>query len=303
MRNCNEAASRTQRAKFAGRHALLGACASLLLSACAGGPLDDLIEDILHGSGGGSHQPPPQEPPPGASCDVTWDQVYEALEADILGLDAEERPFVRYVTLANKLVAGECGAALLDDRQQLGDLVLSLSQQSPAAPPQLIGGDTETFRIDLRDYGLSDADGPFVANGTSFVDGWEAIAGNTPYAVEFQGDQAENVILLAGTLSPVLFLDALADGASRAGLPVNDPDPIADVLEAFDEDVDLATVAGDTLFPDELLAREIPRLDPALSGLDDGFSVDRDDWSALYVNTLCIVTVANENRPVDAVCQ
>jgi hypothetical protein len=247
--------------------------------------------------------PTPQPAPPTRSnCQVTWDQVYASIEVDILQRDEEERPFIRYVSLANKQVAGQCGAALLDDRQLLASLMNSLSPQPTAVQPELIPGDPETFRIDLRDYDLDDSQGPFVVAQTSFADGWEAIAGNTPYAVEFKGDQAENVQLLTFTQYPVLFLDAVADGASAAGLPLNSPGFVGAVLAPFDLDVDLGTAAGDLLFPADLMVNEINRLDPALSGLDDGFKIDRDDWGGLYVNSLCVVSVANQNRPSDRAC-
>jgi hypothetical protein len=190
-----------------------------------------------------------------------------------------------------------------DDRQLLNDVVNSLSSAPGPVRPGLIGGDSETYRIDLRDYELSDVDGPIVVGNTSFVDAWEAIKDNTQYGVRFQGDQAENVQLLTGTTVPLLFLDALVDGATTAGLPVQDADPLQAVLDTFSQDVDLDTAAGDVLFPPALFAQEINRLDPALRGLESGLSIERDDWSALYVDTLCIVTIANENRPADELCQ
>jgi hypothetical protein len=247
-------------------------------------------------------EPEPDPAPPTASCEINWDRLYEAIEADILGQDAEDRPFVRYVTLANRLNAGQCGAALLDDRLLLRSVLSSLATQGSAGQAALILGGTETVRIDLRDYGLSDIEGPVIANGNSFVDAWEAIISNTKYAVEFQGDQAENVILLTNTVSPVLFFDAVVDGASAAGLPLNDPAFMEVALRSFDLDVDLATAAGDLLYPPDLLVNEIIRLDPAVSGLDQGFRIDRDDWGFLYVNSLCIVSPANENRPTDERC-
>jgi hypothetical protein len=463
----------------------------MLVTACSGSAgeiLDDLLDDIGHGSGGGGHHHPP--PPPSGSCDfVNWDQVWEEVELDILTRDAEDRVFIRYVTLANKLDAGQCGSALDDERQALSKLLNSLSRAPRIVQPAPIRGDTETYSIDLRDYDWEQ--GPFPANGVSFADAWEAIAGNTPYAVEFQGDQAENAILLTSTLFPVLFADAVADAATlgnvyygvigipqiideldaalsidragdaeqgivvrggfhadgrdfiaerheqpigglyywqtadfgpragdlfedplgalrgesevvfslpngllgfalydasgerlevsgvlsdgaqaadtylaprsplrryaqgfslqdevrqsvaenpidyaqflnidevfalypanltqivvsdaqvpqialaAAGLPQNLPEPISVVLDAFDGDVDLLTAAGDLLLPPDQLQNETNRLDPALSGLDNGFTVDRGDWGGLYVSSLCVVTIASENRPSERAC-
>lgn len=491
MTTCGNAASCAQRTSdLRMRGALLGALASLLLSGCSGDVLDDLLDEIEPG-GGHHHHPPPPPPPPSTCGTVTWDELFEHVEADILQVEADDREFQRYITLANKRTTGECGASLEDDRQALSKLVNSVSRETRIRQPALIRGETDTYRIDLRDYELDAASGAFEVDGVAFADGWEAIVGNSPFAVEFQGDQAENVQLLANTIAPVLFADALADAVvrgnlyyalvgipdnqaeleqnlgidfaaddlqdiairgganidgrdfiaqrneqpvgglaywqvadfgprqggifedplgdlrgerevvyhlpngllgfalfdaggarleassvqfddslndfayvvprsplrryaqgfafedqvrqdvldnpidygqiaeitdllerypaelaeiveqdallyasalARAGVPLNAREPINAVLDQFDLDVDLATVAGDVLFPPDALANEVNRLDPALSGLDNGFRVDRDDWGALYVNTLCITSVANENRPADQVC-
>jgi hypothetical protein len=244
---------------------------------------------------------PPRSPPSGPACDVTWDNVYEAVEADVLRQDAEVRSYLRYVSLANRLNAGQCGAQLDDDRALLSVLD-SLATVTVRNAPTPIGGETETYRVDLRDYGLSSADGPLIVGDVSFVDAWEAIVRSTVYAVPFQGDQAENVQLLTGTTVPLLFLDSFVAGARGAALPRRDPAPIEAVVDTFSADVDLDTAAGDVLVPSDSMGNELARLDPLLAELGDGSRVDRDQWSALYVQTLCIMTVANENRPTTDVC-
>lgn len=433
----------------------------------------------------------PPTGPTGSCLSLPWDRVWEAVEADILQQDADDRAFLRYVTLANELGAGRCNEALDAHRQALSKALNGVSRETAIRQPTRIPGNTETYRLDLRDYGLDDSQGPFIVDGVSFVDGWEAIGSNDPFAVEFEGDQAENVSLLAGSTVPLLFggslvdvvtsgavyygllgipdtqleleqqlgIDVAADdtqqitvragrnvngrdfvaerheqpvgglyywqtadfglrdgalftdplgalrgerevvyslpngllgfalydaagqrlaqsgvltdaaeelgsyragrsslrryaqgfafedqvrqdvldnpidyaqtiqitdllerypaelpeivesdaqivqlGLARAGLPENVPEPITSLLAAFKADVDIAIVAGDVLFPQAALENEINRLDPALSGLDNGFRVDRDDWSALYVNSLCILSVASENRPSTQAC-
>jgi len=441
-----------------------------------------------------------------------WDDVYEAIEADLLQQDADDRVFLRYVTLTNRYNAGICDQQLEADRYAMNKFINSISQEpriTQATEIEDRENSKSIYRIDLRDYGLDDSEGPFIVDGVSFVDGWEAIIGNNNYAVEFQGDQAENIILQSNTLVPVMFSDAIIDEASngnlyygllqlsdnrdqvlldlqidqvqnldqditvragtttsliseqerliqrdpqdvgaglyyyesfdldpdvagesifdnplafdqeangseavfslpnglqayiifddaglrleespilfdnlsqndnvmRAGIscsnchaqglvpfddqvrafveenpidsaaaaaavggefedildlyPTNDEfqdilrddsqvflgalgragvptalrnDPVASTFIRFDRDVDLQAFAGDLHFPADLLENEIVRLDPALSGLDNGFSVDRDDIKGLFVNSLCVVTVANENRPADQVC-
>jgi hypothetical protein len=442
---------------------------------------------------------------------ITWDQVYEAIEADILQQDADDRVFIRYVTLTDRYNAGVCAQNLEQDVYAMNKFFNSISSETSVQPAEEIRdavGSKSIFRIDLRDYGLDDSQGPFEVNGEQFVDGWEAIIGNNNFAIEFQGDQAENVQLLSNTLVPVMFSDAIIDEASfgnlyygllllddtrdevqaalgldlagdldqditvragtttseisqqerliqrneqpvgglyyyesfdldpdvagnsilddplnfdqnangseavfslpnglqayiifdengnrleespilfdnitqndnvmragvscsnchaqglvpfddqvrpfvlenqidaaaaaaavglefedildlypendefqdildqdsslyrgalsRAGVPTSErEDPIARTFVRFDGDVDLQRVAGLLHFPADLLENEVNRLDPALSGLDNGFRVDVDDFKGLYANSLCVVTVANENRPADQVC-
>jgi hypothetical protein len=404
-----------------------------------------------------------------------------------------------------------CDQQLEQDRYAMNKFINSISSQSQVRQAVEVRDSQDSksiYRIDLRDYGLDDAEGPFEVDGEQFVDGWEAIIGNNNFAVEFQGDQAENVILLSNTLVPVMFSDAIIDEASfgnlyygllrledtrdevqadlgldlagdldqqitirggtttseisqqerlaqrneqpvgnlyywesfdldpdlagnsifddplnfdqnangseavfslpnglqayiifdengnrleespilfdnitqndnvmragvscmnchaqglvpfedqvrefvldnridaaaaaaavglefedildlypeqsdfadqieqdsnlylsalgRAGIPTGERnDPIARTFVRFDSDVDLVRVAGLLHFPADALENEVNRLDPALSGLDNGFRVDVDDFKGLYANSLCVVSVANENRPADQVC-
>jgi len=449
-----------------------------------------------------------------ASCTdqfIDWDTVYEAIQVDILSADAEDRPFLRYVSLTDRYNAGVCDQQLEQDRFAMNKFLNSISQgNSVRTAVEIEDGESSKslYRIDLRDYDLDVGNGPFVVNGESFVDGWEAIIGNNNFAIEFQGDEAVNVQLQSTTLVPVMFSDAIIDEASfgnlyygllrlddnrdavqaalgvdlvddldqnitiragtttseislqerlvqrneqavgglyyyesfdldpdlagnsifadplafdqvangseavfslpnglqayiifdenglrleespilfdklsqndnvmRAGVscmnchaqglvpfddevrvfvdanpleaaeaaaaaggefeditdlyPTNDElqdvftddssiylralsqadvptsqraDPIAQTFIRFDRDVDLSIVAGLVHFPVNALENEINRLDPDLQGLDNGFEVDMDDFKGLYANTLCVVSVSQENRPADQVC-
>jgi len=444
---------------------------------------------------------------------ISWDQVYTAIQSDLLSEDADDRVFLRYVTLTNRYNAGVCDAQLEQDRWAMNKFINSISQNSsikPAAEVRDEENSKSIYRIDLRDYDLDVTNGPFDPNGLvggPFDDGWEAIIANNNYAVEFQGDEAEVVIQDTGTTVPVMFSDAIIDQASSSNLyyellkqadnrddqlvlldvdlaanqeetisvfvgttkslvseqetflrrdpsdlagglyywerfdldpdlagesiladplgfnqvangsqalfslpnglqgyviydaagirqeesqilfdrvqndntmkggiscmtchpnglinledevhdfaldneidvsqaavdaggefedvidlyrdnaelkeivatdvtdyraalsktkvPLNGSDPVSDTFVRFDKDVKIADFAGDLHYPLASLNRDIARLDPALSGLDNGKTVDRDDASGLYVNSLCITSVANENRPADQEC-
>jgi mono/diheme cytochrome c family protein len=444
-------------------------------------------------------------------CDdqfISWDEQYEAIERDILSEDADDRPFLRYLSIANRYNAGTCDAQLEPERWAMSKFINSISQRAQIAEPEEVAGTQKTiYRIDLREYDLDNSQGPFEVNGQNFDDGWEAIIGNNNFAVEFEGDNAENVILQSETTVPLMFSDAVIDEATignlyygllklednrddqlvlldvdvqgdiddktaifaattqseiseqerfmtrneqnlgrglyywesfdldpnlagnsvfdrpldfnlaangsealfslpnglqaymifdeagnrleespilfdnaqndnvmragvscmtchdngvvqfedevrqfaldnrldvaeaaedagfefedvlelypdnadlkeqlvddatnyrgalaDAGVPTNGSDPVSDTFIRFDKDVKIADVSGFLAFPVENLENELARLDPALSGLDDGFGVDVDDFKGLYLESLCITAVGNENQPADAEC-
>jgi mono/diheme cytochrome c family protein len=444
-------------------------------------------------------------------CDdqfISWDDVYQAIERDILTEDSEDRPFLRYLSIANRYNAGVCDAQLEPERWAMSKFINSISQDSSIhEPEEVVGTEKTVYRIDLRDYQLDVDSGPFEVNGTQFDDGWEAIIANNNFAVEFEGDSAENVIVQSETNVPLMFSDAVIDEATvgnlyygllrlednrdaqldllkvdqqgnfddqtaifaattqseiseqerfmrrdeqdgarglyywesfdldanvagnsvfdrpldfnlaangseslfslpnglqaymifdeagnrleespilfdnaqndnvmragvscmtchdngvvqfedevrqfaldnrldvaeaaedagfefedvlelypdnadlkeqlvddatnyrgalaDAGVPTNGSDPVSDTFIRFDKDVKIADVSGFLAYPVENLENDLARLDPALSGLDDGFGVDVDDFKGLYLESLCITAIGNENQPADAEC-
>jgi len=87
----------------------------------------------------------------------------------------------------------------------------------------------------------------------------------------------------------------------RAELPVQGGDPVSNVFLRFDQDMRLADAAGDLgLTPDEL-SRNLNDLNPVLSTLDRN-TIDRDDFTAVFVDSLCILSTTLENQPDVAVC-
>jgi len=160
-------------------------------------------------------------------CDdqfISWDDVYEAIQADLIQEDADDQVFLRYISLTNRYNAGVCDAQLEQDRWAMNKFINSISQNGGVQQATEIPdreNSKSIYRIDLRDYDLDVTEGPFDPNGLvqgPFDDGWEAIIANNNYAVEFQGDQADSIELLTGTTVPVLFSDALIDEASQANL-------------------------------------------------------------------------------------
>ena len=87
-----------------------------------------------------------------------------------------------------------------------------------------------------------------------------------------------------------------------ADLPIQGGDPVSNVFLRFDQDMRIADAAGDLgVTPDELKGN-LDLLDPVLSTLDRGV-IDRDDFTAVYIDSLCIMSTPLENQPDPVVCQ
>jgi mono/diheme cytochrome c family protein len=89
---------------------------------------------------------------------------------------------------------------------------------------------------------------------------------------------------------------------NRADLPIQGVDPVSFVFLRFDQDLSLADAAGDLSVTPDFMERFLNELDPVLGVLDSGSKIDRDDFTAVYVNSLCILSAVNENTPDQAVC-
>jgi hypothetical protein len=97
--------------------------------------------------------------------------------------------------------------------------------------------------------------------------------------------------------SEAFYLNALR----RADLPINGLEPVSSVFFRFDRDMKIADAAGDLGVGVEQLRDVLNLLNPALNVLDGG-TLDRDDFTAQYVDSLCRLSVANRNRPQQAIC-
>jgi hypothetical protein len=167
-----------------------------------------------YGQGGGGNQPTPPPPPP-RSCgpSIGVDNLYGAVARDLAGIDAEDQPFQRYVTLANRFNAGECD--LDAARAAVAELFNGTSTNPRITRPVAIDAASLIFRVDLRDY---DWDRELEVDDEEFADGWEAVLARTPFAVEYAGPDADETKARAGTAVPLLNFDALADAASEGSL-------------------------------------------------------------------------------------
>lgn len=97
--------------------------------------------------------------------------------------------------------------------------------------------------------------------------------------------------------SDAFYLTALR----AANLPLNGAEPVFRAFSRFDRDMTLKDAAADLGLTADGLDDVLNLLDPALSVLDGG-TLDRDDFTAQYLESLCILSISNANQPDPAVC-
>jgi serine/threonine-protein kinase len=87
----------------------------------------------------------------------------------------------------------------------------------------------------------------------------------------------------------------------RVSLPIQGVDPVSATWLGFDADVNLSRAAGDLGLPPSELKDNIDLLNPVASVLRTG-TLDRDDFAAIFIDSLCILSTNLENQPDPVVC-
>jgi len=88
---------------------------------------------------------------------------------------------------------------------------------------------------------------------------------------------------------------------AQANVPVEGGDPVSQTFFRFDQDISLADAAGDLGLRADELEQNLNDLNPELGVLRQG-TLDRDDFTQFYVDSLCILSVVNENAPDANLC-
>jgi hypothetical protein len=78
-------------------------------------------------------------------------------------------------------------------------------------------------------------------------------------------------------------------------------EPLSATVDAYNDDVTLGDLAGETMVPPDELLDNLNLLDPALAVLDGGTML-RSEFAALFHQALCILAVVNENVPNPELC-
>jgi hypothetical protein len=156
------------------------------------------------------------EPAPPCALDfISADAVQREAAADLAALASNDRPFTRYLSLANRVNAGACPDEIERDRDAASKLLNGLSREPDVVVPVAVGSVESLLRIDLRAYGWTR---PVAVSGTSHRDHWEALIEQTPQAIELGGADGTFVAAQTGTRAPILSVDAFLVEAASAPL-------------------------------------------------------------------------------------
>ncbi|MCA9714373.1 MAG: hypothetical protein KC468_06770, partial [Myxococcales bacterium] len=151
--------------------------------------------------------------PGGGSCEnefVHITDIAKLIDDDLdLEVDADDRPFTRYLTLVHHHNNNMCQDRLDRYRYAMSKLVNSLSRAPLVRQPLPIDDNQLIYRVDIRDY-----DWDRVAGGYS--DAWELVAAKNKLAIEWKGKLFDDVKINTGTDFPLQPFDAFAEVAVRS---------------------------------------------------------------------------------------
>lgn len=241
-------------------------------------PTDDEIEQVALFVNGWEG-PEPELPEICSNSLITFDNLFQQMQSDLVNLDSDDRRFIRYLTIANRYNAGVCGAELDVERWAMSKMVNSLSNEPRIEAPLAIDEGATLFRIDIRDYGW---DRDLSVNGQNFDDGWEAIVGTSPYAVPFEGDEADFAVFATETSVPLLYADALVDASSVGELYyalLEIPNTSNELLDDLQIDVEENRERGEAIRAGTTLSG-ISRSDRLVERHDIGAGRERSFWQS-----------------------
>jgi hypothetical protein len=224
----------------------------------------------------------------GTRVGVLW-QIFsdengaQALIDDPLGTPPSEERELAF-TLPNGLLAH----VLVDaDGQRIDDSALTLDT------------DVDNFRATIAHSYTK-----FRAQGVTPTDQLREIALNDPRFDAEEREAIRNLYPPAGELARIVEEDRIlpASALTRLNLDIDDRDPISATFLEFDREVDADSAAAELYVPTEELLDNLGILDPAMAVLDGG-RLNRQDFDALYLDSLCILSVVNENAVDPSLCE
>jgi hypothetical protein len=192
---------------------------------------------------------------------LTWDEVFQDVDADLARADPDDRLYYRYIALANGSEdgspSGRCGVSTDVKRDAVIKLLNALSTSTPARRPVWVDAGNRVSRIDLRYFNW---DRPITAGGV-YPDAWEALVDKDPYALAFTGADADQAAVDTATNIPVILADSFIGIATRP--------EVYYALMDFPEQLD------------QYLVQELG-IDPAAPAVKAGFTVAGREFLAQY---------------------
>jgi hypothetical protein len=139
---------------------------------------------------------------------LTWDEVFQDINADLLAADQDDRPYYRYIALGNGSgdgpQNGHCGVSTEVKRNAVAKLLNALTIDGRSHQPAWVHADGRVLRIDLRDLSWDRQ----ITVGGAYSDEWEALVAKDPYALPFAGADADAAMADTGTAVPVMLADS-----------------------------------------------------------------------------------------------
>jgi mono/diheme cytochrome c family protein len=243
------------------------------------------------------------------------DQQITAMANDVRNLpNQEDKPFIRYLNLTYVSNAGDCGLTLERQRYALFKTINSVSTNPTITVPQPIDADKTIYRIDIRDYNW---DRPFDLDDdgvVDFNDGWlSLVSASQPFAIEYTGDQADQLKADTQTAVPFMPVNAFIQAAefgdeyyTLIGGKLNFNDFVSDVLKINQQaeiDADQVVRAGFSGSGVSKQERSMLRFDQGTAGgyslwisldFSGGSAVAGTANDSIYANPLAPKNLAGE---------
>lgn len=213
---------------------------------------------------------------------MTQDEMISAMARDVSTLDEGDQPFTRYLTITYNSNAGGCGRELDRQRYALYKGINSVSTNNRITQPVAIDDDKTIFRIDIRDYNWDRALDLEDDNIVDFTDAWLAIVdASAPYAVEFEGDQADDLKLDTQTAIPFLPVNAFIQSTEQGDLYYSLIGGRANLFVFEREVLNLDTqaeIAEDNLMRAGFSNSGVSKQERVLNRFDNGIAAGQSYW-------------------------
>ena len=213
---------------------------------------------------------------------MTQDEMISAMARDVSTLDEGDQPFTRYLTVTYNSNAGGCGRELDRQRYALYKGINSVSTNTRVTQPVAIDADDLIFRIDIRDYNWDRAIDIEDDGIVDFDDAWLAIVdGSQPYAVEYEGDQADDLKLDTATAVPFMPVNAFIQSTEQGDLYYALIGGLANLFDFELEVLNLDTAAE--ILEDDLMRAGfsnsgVSKQERVLNRFDNGISAGQSYW-------------------------